>query len=209
MKYHYRMPICYKRETNKISDLIDKLLPIQKSQALKFIQKHGIKKLCVIIYSIRGWYSAWSYSHAERLYKNYNALNEIMDLKPPLGLVRGMRIYRNNKKENDIKIEDLENWKEGDVICLSVTRNRGVASFTKNMKIARKFSGKTKKYAGLLVKLEDLPCDGKVLLAPPSKTKKWFNNLYRELIGTSFREKEEEYVIKSDKIKIKILKINM
>jgi hypothetical protein len=208
-KYHYRLPGCYKRETDQILEIVNKLSASHKIEANNFINKHGIKTLCIILYSIRGWYSAWSYTHAERLLKHRNALEEIMNFNLPKGLVRGIRIWKNKPyKKGDIDTDTVEGWKDGDDLWINITRNHGVASFTSNIQIARKFAGKTKKYIGVIVKLEKMDANGKVLLAPPSKTKKWFNILYSELIGKSFREKEDEYVIKADRIKVKVLKIN-
>ena len=53
-KYHYRLPGCYKRETDQILEIVNKLSASHKIEANNFINKHGIKTLCIILYSIRG-----------------------------------------------------------------------------------------------------------------------------------------------------------
>lgn len=180
------MPLCNQKDIQQILDVINnELSPADKEKALKFVEKISAKGVCQVLHSLRRWLSSNSYSSAKYLLKYHEALKSAMNLSPPLNTYRGFKVSRDS---------ELANVQKGDIIDLPVTRNGGCASFTGKRKIANRFSGKSKDKVGLIIKLYS-PINVKTFIAPPSKSQKWFNNLYRETMGKSFRHNEEEYAI--------------
>lgn len=200
-KYPFKhiLGFCTPKDLEDLENHINNLKSSSKLQARKFIAKYGIKTLCEIMDTIASWYKSWHWGHSRKLLKHYDALTDIMNLEIPVGAYRGFKI---SKKE----FAQLE-WKEGDIISLDVIRNKGCASFTNDLKIANRFSGKSKTHVGIILQLISTTPSGKVVLAPVFKTKPWFNELYLNVMGPAFREKEQEYVICTKKFKAKIVKI--
>jgi hypothetical protein len=180
----HRMPLCNSKDIQQLMDIItNNLSPSDKIESLKLVERVTPKGICQILHSMRRWYSSNAYSSAKYLLKYQNELKSAMDLSPPIGAYRGFKVFRDS---------ELANVQKGDIIDLPVTRNGGCASFTGKRKIANRFSGKSKDKVGLIIKLYS-PINVKTFIAPPSKSQKWFNNLYRETMGKSFRHNEEEY----------------
>lgn len=180
----HRMPLCNSKDIQKIMDIIvNNLSPSDKIESLNLVEKVTPKGICQILHSMRRWMTSNAYSSAKYLLKYQNELKSAMDLSPPIGAYRGFKVFRDS---------ELANVQKGDIIDLPVTRNGGCASFTGKRKIANRFSGKSKDKVGLIIKLYS-PINVKTFIAPPSKSQKWFNNLYRETMGKSFRHNEEEY----------------
>ena len=180
----HRLTYPTKEKLQQILDVINTKLSLSdRDKSLEFMHRVTPKGLYFIINSMRRWYSSNSYSSAKYLLKHHNELKSAMDLSPPIGVYRGFKVFRDS---------ELANVKKGDIIDLPVTRNGGCASFTGKRFIANRFSGKSKEKIGLIVKLHS-SINVKTFIVPPSKTEKWFNNLYKETMGTSCRNNEEEY----------------
>jgi hypothetical protein len=191
------MPSCSAKDIVQITNVIEnELSDKDKIEASKFIKKVTSKGLCKILHSQRRWYSSQSYSSAKYLLQYRNELKTIMNLNPPIGSFRGFKILR-NKELSDRGAPicgNINELKVGDKVKLPVVRNKGCTSFTGQRKFANRFSGKSKDKIGLVVKLingENI----KTFLAPPRKTKKWFNNLYLKTMGKSFRWTEDEFAL--------------
>lgn len=180
----HRLTYPTKEKIQQIVDVINtKLSPADRDKSLEFMNRVTPEGLYFTLNGMRRWYSSNAYSSAKYLLKYHNELKSAMDLSPPIGAYRGFKVFRDS---------ELANVQKGDIIDLPVTRNGGCASFTGKRKIANRFSGKSKDKVGLIIKLYS-PINVKTFIAPPSKSQKWFNNLYRETMGKSFRHNEEEY----------------
>lgn len=44
-------------------------------------------------------------------------------------------------------------------------------------------------------------------IAPPAKSKPWFNRIYEETMGRSFRFNEQEYAIYAKNIRVRVIAI--
>lgn len=115
--------------------------------------------------------------------------------------VRG--VYRGFKVD---KREPLASVRVGESIILPVTRNHGFSSWSLTERPTHRFSGAGKGRIGLVVRLQDVRGVTPVL-APPHKTSRWFNAMYLEVIGKSFRPKEEEYLIAAHRIHVTVVRV--
>ena len=168
-----------------------------KKRALELATQMSEKKLFELMHSIRRWYTGQTM--AKNLIKYNDVLSQFMRLKPE----DAVGSYRGFKVPND---DPLAKSAPGDEFILSVTRNRGISSWSTNEKPTHRFSGGGKGKTGLIVRL----IDGKAImpiLAPPSHTEKWFNELYGLTIGHSFRPKENEYLIFAQKVRVKVIRV--
>lgn len=196
------MSKCSKKDIQKIMDEVENLESKDKIDALNFIDKVSEKGICRILNALRRLYMGGSATHILMEYSKF--FKYIFDSKMPK-LYRGFKIYRNPKHQDSFRDSAIQNVEEGDVLTLDVIRNGGIASFTESIKIANRFSGKSKEKMGIIIKL--LEMKGKILIAPPHATKTWFNKLYAATMGKSFRENEVEWLIYSPKIKVRVVKV--
>lgn len=136
---HARMAPCNQKDFELILSAIHfELKKPEQQQALDFIEKFGIKKLCVLFNSLRRWFTGWSSANVRKLESLYPEIQTVMDTSLPSNIYRGFTIFRNVKKQ-DFKRDtlDLTNVKEGDVLNLEVIRNAGATSFTKDCPCSR------------------------------------------------------------------------
>lgn len=207
MKYNktnYRMSKCTKKDTQVILNEVENLLPNERTEALKFIDKVSDKGICRILHGLRRFYMGGSATTILLEYSKF--FKYIYKTKFPKNLYRGFKIYRNPKHQDSFRDSALQNVEKGDIVEINVVRNGGIASFTESIKIANRFSGKSKEKMGIVIKLLEAK-NGIVLIAPPHATKNWFNKLYAATMGKSFRENEIEWLIYSPKIKVKIVDV--
>lgn len=207
MKYNktnYRMSKCTKKDIQTIMDEVENLSPKEKIEAMKFIDLVSEKGMCKILHAIRRYLMGGSATHILMEYSKY--LKYIFNTTLPKNLYRGFKIYRNPKHQDSLRDSAIQNVNEGDIVELDVIRNGGIASFTEDLKIANRFSGKSKEKMGIIIKL--LEAKNKIILiAPPHASKTWFNKLYAATMGKSFRENEVEWLLWAPRIKVKIMKI--
>ena len=168
-----------------------------KEKAIAFAGQLSEKKLFELLHSMRRWYTGQTM--AWKILAQNDALGEVMRLKPK----DVVGVYRGFKVPNDSPLAKVS---VGDTLHLPVTRNRGISSWSTSEAPTNRFSGGGKGKTGLIVKLID---DEGItpILAPPEKTKAWFNALYERTIGTSFRPKEGEYLIAAPKVRVEVVRV--
>lgn len=176
-------PKCDKNDIADIMKVVNTFKGDNYKNIMKFVDEVTPKGLCEILHSFRRWYSSQSAGSAYRILKYHKALSKVMDLKAPIGIYRGFKVKKNDPL--------LTNLKEGEIIKLPVTRNGSNSSWTGRIKIANRFSGSSKEKTGIIISLASSK-NVKVFIAPPHKTKQWFNLLYEKTMGRSFRFKEKE-----------------
>ena len=122
-----------------------------------------------------------------------------MKLEPEdaLGSFRGFKVDNDNP---------IAASKPGDRLTLPVTRNHGFSSWSATEAPTNRFSGGGKGKTGLIVKLVDAKGITPVL-APPQHTSPWFNELYAHAIGSSFRPKEDEYLISAPSVRVEVVRV--
>lgn len=168
-----------------------------KEQALQFAEKVTPVGLFELLHGMRRWYSGQTMTRV--LHEKRDALSSVMQLKPTAakGAYRGFKVPKDNP---------LAKVQVGQTIKLDVTRNRNISSWSLTEAPTNKFSGGGKGKVGLIVKLVDTK-GATPLLAPPEKTAPWFNEMYSHLIGTSFRPKEQEYLISGPSLKVEVVRV--
>lgn len=191
-------PKCNQNDINDIMKVVNTFRGNNYKEIMRFIDEVTPRGLCILLHSLRRWYSSQSAGSAYRILKYHKALSKVMDYSAPIGIYRGFKV----KKDDPLLI----NLKEGDVIKLPVTRNGSNSSWTETIKVANKFSGSNKEKIGIIIKLIS-DKNVKVFIAPPYKTKKWFNLLYEKTMGRSFRFKEKEYAINGTPLEVRVVKI--
>lgn len=196
---HWYFPSCNKTDQQPIIDVINKMRGDNKEHALDLLDNLGPKTLCQVLHGIRRWYSSQNGNVAWKVIPHRTALMEAMDLRPEavLGVYRGFKVF------NDDKLADCE---PGDIVTIPVTRNGSCTSWTTHEKIAHRFSGASKERTGLVVTLADTK-GVKPFIAPPEFSEPWFNKIYRETMGKSFRHKEGEFVVYAKKITVEVLRV--
>ena len=168
-----------------------------RKPALELAQKMSEKSLFELMHSIRRWYTGQTM--AKNLIKYNDVLSKFMRLAPSdaVGSYRGFKVPNDNP---------LAKASPGDKLTLPVTRNRGISSWSTNEAPTHRFSGGGKGKTGIIVKL--ISSKGiKPILAPPSHTDSWFNALYGQTIGHSFRPKENEYLIAASSVHVEIVRV--
>lgn len=198
------MSKCTKKDIQKIMDEVELLEHKEKIEALKFISLVSERGICRILNALRRFYMGGSGTHILMEYSKY--FKHIFNTRTPKSLYRGFKIYRNPKHQDSLRDSAIQSVKEGDILNIDVIRNGGIASFTEDIKIANRFSGKSKEKMGIIIQLLQAK-NGIILIAPPHATKTWFNKLYAATMGKSFRENEVEWLIYSPKIKVKIVRV--
>ena len=155
------------------------------------------KKLFVLLHSIRRWYTGQTMTR--KLIEHNEHLGRVMRLRPD----DAVGVYRGFKVPNKSPLAKLE---VGQKVTIPVTLNRGISSWSMDMDATNRFSGGGKGKTGIIIKLIDSK-GVKPLLAPPERTKKWFNALYERSIGKSFRPKEGEYLIEAPEIRVEVVRV--
>lgn len=167
-------------------------------RASDFLDEHGPQVVFEILHSMRRWYSGQTMARA--LLARRDVLEHVMDLDPES--VRG--VFRGFKVDKGSPLAALAVGEEFD---LTVTRNHGFSSWSTRLNLVNRFSGGGKGKVGLIVQLAHLPSPGVPVLAPPAKTARWFNRLYEETIGSSFRPTENEYLIFGEQIAVEVRRV--
>lgn len=168
-----------------------------REKALAMASEMSPPKLFEVLHGMRRWYTGQTM--AKKLVEHNEALTKVMKLEPKdvVGIFRGFKVPKDSP---------LAQAKPGDTLELDVTRNRGISSWSTSEQAVNRFSGGGNGKVGLNVKL--LSSDGvKPLLAPPSHTEPWFNELYSHVIGKSFRPTEGEYLISAPKIHVEVMRV--
>lgn len=168
-----------------------------RKDAVAFMERITPAGLFDLLHSIRRWYSGQTMARVIRA--NYSHLRTVMKLAPSdvIGVYRGFKVPKDNP---------LAALSVGDRVTLDVTRNHGFSSWSTTEAPTHKFSGGGKGKVGFVVKLLG-GRDIQPVLAPPSNTLVWFNALYREVIGNSFRPLEGEYLISSPSVRVQIVRV--
>jgi hypothetical protein len=168
-----------------------------RAAALRFAEEIEPRELFTLLHSMRRWYSGQTMMRKIKSYRPY--LVKAMDLDPDdvVGVYRGFHVDRD---------DPIAAKEAGDRFDLPVTRNRGFSSWSLTEEPTHRFSGSSKDKAGIIVRLIDAA--GLVpVLAPPQRTRAWFNALYALVIGNSFRPKEEEYLISGSPARVEVVQI--
>lgn len=196
----HRMPACGPRDIEPLLEVVHSFRGSTRVEVDRFVKALTPKGLCIVLHSMRRWYSAQSFASARKLLERQGILGTAMDLGVPWGVYRGFRIRR-----GDPNWDFYYNLKPGDKIELPVRLNGGCSSWTLRRAASEKFSGANSRQFGVLVRLSG----GSVrpFIAPRSRSKKWFNLLYERTMGSSFRSTEDEYALHSSRLKVEIVRI--
>lgn len=197
IKSNARMPPRTKANINGVVDTLKSWDSPHADDALSFVEGVTPPAAFELLHSMRRWYSGQTM--ACKLLDYRDDLSKVMALKPEdvVGVYRGFKVDKTNP---------LANASVGDRLTLDVTRNHGMSSWSTTEVPTHKFSGGGKGRVGLVIKLVD--SEGiKPVLAPPEHTKEWFNEMYAKLIGTSFRPKEQEYLIAAPRVNVEIVRV--
>ncbi len=197
IKSNDRMPSRSKANIQNMMSGIQSWDSPHKDKALSFAQEIGEDKLFDLLHSMRRWYSGQTM--ARNLLNHQDSLSAVMKLSPQdaLGVYRGFKVD---------KTSPLANLEVGQELVIPVTRNHGFSSWSTSEEATNKFSGGGKGKVGIIIRLADHKNITPVL-APPSHTEDWFNELYHRAIGTSFRPKEGEYLIHAPEVKVKVVRV--
>ena len=197
IKSNDRMPAMSRANITAFMDNIRSWDSPHREASIRLAEKMSERNLFELMHSIRRWYTGQTM--AKNLIKYNSTLRGFMQLSPE----DAVGSYRGFKVPND---DPLAKASPGDKISIPVTRNRGISSWSTNEEPTNRFSGGGKGKTGIIVRL--VSGKGiKPILAPPSHTEKWFNELYARTIGHSFRPKENEYLIAAQKVGVEIVRI--
>ncbi len=192
------MPACNKRDQTRIVDTIRTFRGANRRGAEGFLDELGPKALCRVLHSMRRWYTSHNGHQAVALLTHHEALKKAMTLTPPVGAVRGFKV------SNDNPLSDVE---EGDVIDLEVTRNSACSSWTLGDTLPNRFSGASRGKTGLIVELLRSRDEIDTFIAPPERSKQWFNHLYAKTMGTSYRDNEREFAICAPTVRVEVVRV--
>lgn len=197
IKSNDRMPPRTKGHIDALTQRIASWESPHRDEAQRFASEVGHGELFELLHSMRRWYTGQTMARA--LLAKRDALSSVMQLDPKdaVGSFRGFKVPKDHPYA-DLKV--------GDKLDLPVTRNHGFSSWSTTEAPTNRFSGGGKGKVGLIVKLVD--GEGATpVLAPPSHTKPWFNELYAHAIGKSFRPTEGEYLISGPSLKVEIVRV--
>lgn len=175
-------------------------LPSYKKAAQAFVKKNGTLLLCKMVGAILDWHGKAASSEDAKARigqkagyilmqpKVRKALQQVMKLKAPATLYRGLQIRDADSELNKKTV--------GDKFALSSSH---FSSWTSEIAVARMFSHRFAKWPGLV--LQNIkPLDADVVLAPPSATEPWFENLLQTVAhkidreAGEYRDDEAEYM---------------
>lgn len=129
------MPLCSVNDQQKILDVIASLHIADRRPSEKLVEQMGADELCRVLHAIRRWYTSNAWSAAEKVLKHVDVLEKGMDLRPPIGAYRGLKV--------DVK-DPLARLQEGETVTIPVKRNGGCSSWTLGRALADRFSGSPK-----------------------------------------------------------------
>lgn len=168
-----------------------------RARAARFVGEVTPERAFEILHAMRRWYSGQTMARALRAKREI--LASVMDLAPAdaVGIYRGFKVPVGS---------DLASASVGDRIALPVTRNHGFSSWSIREAETNRFSGGGRGKVGLIVRLVDAA--GVVpVLAPPERTRPWFDAFYSQTIGRSFRPKEGEYLIYAQRVRVEVVRV--
>lgn len=197
IKSNARMTPRTKGNVARIVDVVPSLDPEHRQDAKDFVAAVSPEGAFDVMHSMRRWYSGQTM--ARKLLSYRDELSDVMRLSPAdaIGSFRGFKVDKDHP---------LASSTVGQRLTLPVTRNHGFSSWSTTVEPTNKFSGGGKGKVGLIVKLvggKDL----KPVLAPPDKTDEWFNQFYAKAIGSSFRPKEQEYLVSSPSVDVEVVRV--
>lgn len=168
-----------------------------REESLKFLAEAGTSSAFELLHSMRRWYSGQTMG--KNLVKHRSLLAKVMDIAPEdaVGVFRGLKVPKKHP---------LASAAVGQVLDLPTVRNKGLSSWTETESAADRFSGGGKGKVGLVVKLV-APDGVQPVLAPPTKTRPWFNDMYAHVIGKSFRPTEGEYVLSGPQTRVEVVRV--
>lgn len=191
------MPPRTRANIDQLMSKIDGLEASSRRKAIAYSEETTPRGLFELLHGMRRWYSGQTM--IGKLIEHHDALADVMDLDPD----DAKGVFRGFKVPND---HELARSSVGDITTIPVTRNRGVSSWSTKQELTNRFSGGGNGKTGLIVKLVDT--DGvRPLLAPPSHTEPWFNQMYDATIGKSFRPNEHEYLLQAPRVKVEIVRV--
>lgn len=196
-KSNDRFPPRTKANVNALVASAHNLEEPHRRKALDFLERVTPDSAFEALHSMRRWYSGQTMGR--KLLEHRDALGSAMKLDPEhaKGVYRGFKVDKDNP---------LASVSVGDKLTLDVTRNGSLSSWSTSEAPTHRFSGGGKGKVGLVIRLSDV--EGiKPLLAPPTHSEPWFNALYERYIGTSFRPKEEEYLIHAPQVRVEVVRV--
>ncbi len=198
IKSNDRMPPRTKANIEQLVGQVHSWDSPHRDEAVKFMEEATPAGLFDMLHGMRRWYSGQTM--ARKLLDKRDSLSSVMKLDPKdaVGSFRGFKVPKDSSLATSVEV--------GQQLTLPVTRNHGFSSWTTSQDAANKFSGAGKGKIGLVVKLVDAHGITPVL-APPSHTEPWFNELYSKVIGSSFRPKEGEYLVAAPSVKVEVVRV--
>ncbi len=197
IKSNDRMPARTRCNIDHVIASIDTLPKSYRPHAHAFAERVTPLGLFEILHSMRRWYSGQTM--ARKLLAHRAELAEVMDLDPDdvVGVYRGFKVPNDNPLASVVL---------GAVIRLPVKLNHSFSSWSTTEAPTHRFSGGGRGKTGLVVQLVD-GRGTRPVLAPPNRTRPWFNALYAAAIGTSYRPTEGEYLIAAPTVRVKIVRV--
>lgn len=193
------MPACNETHQREIVDAILAMRGPNRAAAERLLGRMGSKNLCVALHAMRRWYSYNCWNAAKKILPHVRDLAEAMDLDPrdAIGVYRGIRVPLSSP---------LTDAGPGDLFELPMERNGGCSSWSLQHKYANRFSGKQPGKAGIVVRLHEAK-GNTPFIAPPVRSRPWFNQLYESTMGRSFRFVEQEYAIAGSRQIVEIVQV--
>ena len=197
IKSNDRMPARTPRAIEAFLQRIRTWQSPHRAHALAFAKRVGPRRLFELLHAIRRWYSGQTMARLIHAHRGVAQL--AMDLSPR----HAVGVYRGFKVPTDHRLAQAQ---PGQRVAIGVTRNHGFSSWTTNRAITNRFSGASRGKVGIVVQLAS--GQGIVpVLAPPARTRTWFNALYSHVIGDSYRPTEGEYLIRAPKFVARIIRV--
>lgn len=198
-KAAHHFPACGTKDVVKILAAVGRLDRADQDPVDELGRALGAHELCRVLHAMRRWYSFQTGAMARILLAHRDELVGAMDLDDDaaVGCFRGFKVNAG---------DPLASLREGAVTTLPVTRNGGCSSWTAGRELADRFSGASRGKVGLVVELLHSP-GAQPFIAPPERTRPWFDALYQEAIGSSFRFNEREYAVRADAVQVRIVRV--
>jgi hypothetical protein len=197
IKSNDRMPPRTKAHIESFVSSIHNWESPHRDAAIAHMSETTPEKLFETLHSARRWYTGQTM--ARKLLEHRDSLSKVMDLAPSdvVGIYRGFKVPKD---------DPLAKLQVGQRLALPVTRNHGFSSWSTSEAATNRFSGAGDGKVGLIIKLVD--GEGVTpVLAPPERTKPWFNELYAHVIGKSFRPTEGEYLISAPSVNVEVVRV--
>lgn len=196
------MPSCGLKDQAVVHAAVARLGPSDRRQAEALLDRVGAKDLCVVLHSMRRWYAnAWSAAVTRRILAHREALGTAMDLSPPVGAYRGFKVPGDSP---------LARLKVGERTTMRVERNGGASSWTLSRAAADLYAGGQSRAikGGVPLVVRLVGGEGvRAFIAPPEKSERWFNVLYRTTMGTAGRDKHREHAVHAPAVRVEVVRV--